>query len=318
MTIIILGQSLAAPKRFHLDDRRTRAFAVAILLIFCSVLLLAGVALGRVLGDPRRAALGEIAALEAELSDLREGLARVRESARRDLDALAVRLAELHAHAARLNALGERLVESARLDPNEFDFRESPALGGPGESASSLGSEALSGQIDQLERLLDERRRQLELLSAILLDRELNAQTVPTGLPVKTGYRSSGFGRRIDPITGHEEFHAGIDFNGPRGSPIHAVADGVVVFSGRRPGYGNTVEIDHGNGYRTRYAHNDRNLVKVGDRVRVGDMIATMGRSGRTTGVHLHFEVWRHGRPVDPAPYLRGDRSLRLAERANR
>ncbi len=158
----------------------------------------------------------------------------------------------------------------------------------------------------------------MELLSAILLDRELNAQTVPTGLPVKTGYRSSGFGRRIDPITGHEEFHAGIDFNGPRGSPIHAVADGVVVFSGRRPGYGNTVEIDHGNGYRTRYAHNDRNLVKVGDRVRVGDMIATMGRSGRTTGVHLHFEVWRHGRPVDPAPYLRGDRSLRLAERANR
>lgn len=315
MTIIIVGQSLTAPKRFHLGDRRTRAIAAVVLLVIVSILLMAGAALGRLLTDPRRAALGEIASLEAELAGLREDLVRVRQNARRDLDALAVRLAELHAHAARLNALGERLVESARLDPGEFDFREPPALGGPGECASSLGSEALSGQIDQLERLLDERRRQLELLSAILLDRELSAQTMPAGLPVKSGYRSSGFGRRIDPITGHEEFHAGIDFNGPRGSPIHSVADGVVVFSGRRPGYGNTVEIDHGNGYRTRYAHNDRNLVKVGDRVRAGDMIATMGRSGRATGVHLHFEVWRHGRAVDPAPYLRGDRSLRLAGR---
>lgn len=315
MTIIILGQSLASPRRFHLGDPRVRAIAIASLLVFCAILLLLGAAIGRLVTDPRRDALVEIAALEAELASLRGDLARVRHNARRDLDALAVRLAELQAHTARLNALGERLVESARLDPGEFDFREPPALGGPGESASSLGSDALAGKIDQLERILDDKRRQLELLSAMLLDRELSAQTMPSGLPVEVGYRSSGFGRRIDPITGHEEFHSGVDFNGPRGSPIFTVADGVVVFSGRRPGYGNTVEIDHGNGYRTRYAHNDRNLVKVGDRVRAGDMIAIMGRSGRTTGVHLHFEIWRHGRPVDPAPYLRGDRSLRLAAR---
>lgn len=274
-----------------------------------------GAALGRLVTDPRRIAFGEIATLSAELSTLREELGRLRHHARRDLDALAVRLAELQAHAARLNALGERLVESARLDPSEFDFREPPALGGPGDASSSLGREALAEQIDQLERILDERGRQLELLSAMLLDRELSHQTMPAGMPVKMGYRSSGFGWRIDPITGREEFHAGIDFNGPRGSPIHAVADGVVVFSGRRPGYGNTVEIDHGNGYRTRYAHNEHNLVKVGDRVRAGDMIATMGRSGRATGVHLHFEVWRNGRPVDPARYLHGDRHLRLALR---
>ncbi|MDW8478973.1 MAG: M23 family metallopeptidase [Xanthomonadales bacterium] len=315
MNVIIVGQSAAGPRRIQLGDTRVRLLLAACGLGLFLLLFGAGVLFGRLLADPRRAALGELAAFEAELGTLREELAALRGQSRRDLDALAVRLAELHAHAARLNALGERLVQTARLDQGEFDFREAPATGGPGESAEALSGEGLASRLDQLERLLDERGRQLELLGDLLLDRELAAQTVPAGLPVRAGYRSSGFGRRIDPITGHEEFHAGIDFNGPRGTAIHAVADGVVVFSGRRPGYGNTVELDHGNGYRTRYAHNDRNLVKVGDRVRAGDMIATMGRSGRTTGVHLHFEIWRHGRPVDPSPYLRGERSLRLASR---
>ena len=128
---------------------------------------------------------------------------------------------------------------------------------------------------------------------------------MPAGRPIPTGWLSSYFGNRTDPMTGRKAFHSGMDFAGRPGSDIIAVASGVVVWSGRRHGYGHMVEIDHGNGYTTIYAHNKRNLVRVGDRVRKGDVIALMGASGRATGTHVHFEVLRHGKPVNPLDYVR-------------
>jgi murein DD-endopeptidase MepM/ murein hydrolase activator NlpD len=121
---------------------------------------------------------------------------------------------------------------------------------------------------------------------------------------VAGGYIGSGFGSRADPMGGGVEHHLGIDFDAPSGAAIHAVADGVVTFVGQRSGYGNVVEIDHGNGYMTRYAHNSKNVATVGERVHAGQTVARVGQTGRATGPHCHFEVWLHGRAVNPIAYV--------------
>jgi murein DD-endopeptidase MepM/ murein hydrolase activator NlpD len=138
-----------------------------------------------------------------------------------------------------------------------------------------------------------------------LLDRSLAAETRPTGRPVESGWISSGYGRRSDPITGKRTLHEGVDFAGKSGSDILAVASGVVVFAGEKSGYGRLVEIDHGNGLSTRYGHNSKLLVQEGEVVKQGQTIALLGSTGRSTGPHVHFEVLRGGRHVNPARYLR-------------
>jgi murein DD-endopeptidase MepM/ murein hydrolase activator NlpD len=226
------------------------------------------------------------------------------------MDALALRLGKLQAEAMRLNALGERLAAVGKLDDGEFDFRTEPALGGPKSSAPavSLSAAEVDSALQRLEAQFDRQSAQLGMLESVLFDREVDLGLMPAGLPVRAGYQSSGFGYRADPFTGRPEFHGGVDFNGPRGSDVVSVAGGVVSYAGKKPGYGNVVEIDHGNGYMTRYAHNDRNLVEAGTPVRAGEVIAKMGASGRATGVHVHFEVWLNGRLVNPAEYLRAIR----------
>jgi murein DD-endopeptidase MepM/ murein hydrolase activator NlpD len=132
---------------------------------------------------------------------------------------------------------------------------------------------------------------------------------VPAGAPVRRSYITSSFGHRADPFGRGRQFHKGIDFNAKVGDPVMAVADGVVSFAGTRSGYGHTVEVDHGNGYVTRYAHNSRLTVKVGDLVRAGQEVAKAGSSGRSTGAHVHFEVWENGRVVNPRKFLASSRA---------
>jgi murein DD-endopeptidase MepM/ murein hydrolase activator NlpD len=226
------------------------------------------------------------------------------------MDALAVRLGKLQAESMRLNALGERLAAVGKLDDGEFDFSAEPALGGPKSSAPavSLSAAEVDSALERLEEQFDRQSAQLGMLESVLFDREVDLGLMPAGLPVRAGYKSSGFGYRADPFTGRPEFHGGVDFNGPRGTDVVSVAGGVVSYAGKKPGYGNVVEIDHGNGYMTRYAHNDRNVVDVGTPVRAGELIAKMGSTGRATGVHVHFEVWLNGRLVNPAEYIRAIR----------
>ncbi len=137
-------------------------------------------------------------------------------------------------------------------------------------------------------------------MESMLIDSTLQSQTIPTGSPTLDGWVSSLFGKRTDPMTGRVEFHDGIDYAGKSGSPILAVASGIVTWSGVRHGYGNMVEINHGNGYQTRYAHNKKNIVVVGEKVDKGQIIALMGSSGRSTGTHVHFEVVNNGKAVNP------------------
>ena len=233
-------------------------------------------------------------------------LAALKQATRQEISTLAKRVAEMHSRLLRLDALGERVSSVARLDQGEFDFSSPPALGGPDAPVSTASTTipALSLEIDRLTAIVDSREQQLGILSNLLLDRQIQDEEFLAGRPIKGGWMSSPFGSRTDPFHGTPAWHSGVDFAGRLGSDIVAVAGGVVTWSAERSGYGRMVEINHGNGYSSRYAHNQKNLVSVGDVVKKGQVIALMGSSGRSTGPHVHFEVYKHGRAVDPASYV--------------
>jgi murein DD-endopeptidase MepM/ murein hydrolase activator NlpD len=238
-----------------------------------------------------------------ELDQQKELLSSTRVAIEQSLDALALRLGQMNAHVVRLDALGSRLTQMASLNDGEFDFSTAPSLGGP--EALVLGAEgnqldSLLKTLEQLDLQLYDRSRQLGVLEDLMLNRKLADEVHPEGRPVNSGYISSAFGERSDPFTGRLSVHEGVDFAGRLGNDIVAVASGVVTWAGDRYGYGQMVEVNHGSGYATRYAHNAENLVSVGDTVKRGDVIARMGETGRATGPNLHFEVLRDGRKVDP------------------
>jgi murein DD-endopeptidase MepM/ murein hydrolase activator NlpD len=238
-------------------------------------------------------------------------VARIQADAQRDIDALAVKLGQLQAQSVRLNALGERLTQVGKLDDGEFNFDEDPGQGGPelttGKDEGAMAPAALNQGIDDLAGQFDVQQAQLQALNDLLLDRKIESSLRPTGMPVN-GYISSFFGGRPDPFSGHSARHTGIDIAAPTGTPVTAVAEGMVTFAGLRNGYGDVIEIDHGNGYMTRYAHNSKLVATVGQRVHVGDVIARAGSTGRSTGSHVHFEVWYHDRVVNPLAFVRSHR----------
>ena len=247
------------------------------------------------------------AQVSANLEQQREDLGELKSSLQEQLDALAVRVGQVQAHVIRLNVLGERLTQMANLDDGEFNFSEAPAVGGPEEPLAGPVDRSIGRLMQDLERVsnqLDDREAQLDVLESLLMTRDLQAQVYPDGRPVDTGWISSYFGQRADPFTGHQAVHQGIDFAGPEGASVKAIAAGVVSFSDDRHGYGNCVEINHGNGYVTRYAHNRVNLVGVGDKVEKGEVVALMGTTGRATGPNLHFEVLHYGKVVNPLKYI--------------
>ena len=247
----------------------------------------------------------------AELQTERQYLAQIKASAEENARALVRRMAELNAQMMRLDAAGERMIKVADLDPKEFNFSRPPALGGPEteEVASGLStSDPLLQSIERFEAKLTERERQMRVLEDLLMASRMQNEVVPSGWPVANGFISSLFGRRPDPFSGRMAFHEGMDFAGPEGSNVIAVGAGVVSYSGPRAGYGVLVEINHGNGYLTRYGHNKAVLVKVGDTIRKGQRLALLGSSGRSTGPHVHFEVLLNGSPVNPAQYIEASR----------
>ncbi len=252
----------------------------------------------------------QLAAWRAELNSQEQLLQETRKASQEKTDALSVKLAQMNAQVIRLEALGRRLTQMANLDDGEFNFDTSPALGGPepevpGRSVAMPDMEFL---LETLAMQIQDRHRQLNILEDLMLNRTLSEEVHPEGRPVNAGWISSYFGQRTDPFTGKATRHKGVDFAGKEGAEVIAVASGVVTWSGSRYGYGEMVEINHGNGYSTRYAHNSKNLVAVGDEVSRGQVVSLMGRTGRATGPNLHFEVMRGGRKVDPLEYIRGTR----------
>ncbi|MGF1642620.1 MAG: M23 family metallopeptidase [Thiotrichales bacterium] len=223
-----------------------------------------------------------------------------------NLDALTQRIGLLQAHVNRLNALGSKLVSVSKVSAKEFDFVAQPAMGGPSSELSPLGfgSDDISRAMEKLELALLEKEQQLRVLDQMMLSAKVERAIMPRSMPVAAGYVSSSYGYRSDPFSGRRAFHSGVDFAGALGTPILAAAGGKVTRSESHPEYGKMIEIDHSNGYTTRYAHASELLVKVGDVVKKGQEIAKMGSTGRSTGVHLHFEVHKESEPVNPMTVL--------------
>jgi murein DD-endopeptidase MepM/ murein hydrolase activator NlpD len=306
MNIIIVAKPHATPRALDLKCWRMRAKLAGLALLCILCFGGAGFAAALLLVNPQSSALRELYAIHAQIEAQRQNVAQLESSSQRNLNALAVQLGSLQARALRLDALGQRLAQVGKLDADEFDFSTAPGLGGP-EDADAKPQPLnvdLAANIASLRGQFRDEETRLNVLEQLLLDRRVDNELLPKGYPVAGGYVGSGFGTRTDPISGGVEHHLGIDFDAPSGSAIHAVADGVVTFVGQRSGYGNVVEIDHGNGYMTRYAHNRKNVVRVGERVHAGQVIARVGQTGRATGPHCHFEVWLHGRAVNPITYV--------------
>lgn len=307
MELIVLSRRRRIQRALHLGPRTVTLLAVLVLVGFVGVYRLGQhgvveVAVAR--SDPRPHLM--VAALQEMLAEQRAEVDEARTSAERDLDALAQQLSELQARAIRIDALGGRLVDMVGLDPDEFSFGEIPGRGGPAPDDAGVQTRApdIVGALAALSAVLTHRAQELEVLERSIIDARTAQQMHPQGRPVSIGWTSSRFGWRQDPVTGRKSFHEGVDFAGKPGSPVFAVASGIVVYSGRRQGFGKVVEIDHGHGYKTRYAHNKKNLAQRGTRVAKGQRIALMGSSGRTTGTHLHFEVLRDDKPLNPMDFI--------------
>lgn len=226
---------------------------------------------------------------------------------RSSLDAMAIKLGQMQAQVQRLDVLGGRLAQLTGMKPQEFMFSQPPAQGGPlvTSPVAEMSPENLAQQLQQLSKVLADRNDKLLALQTMLMQNQLNKNLLPSVAPIKTGFYSSNFGWRIDPFTGQNAMHEGVDYMVEAGTPITASAGGVVAYADKHPQYGNMVEIDHGNDIITRYAHASRLMVKVGQVVRRGDKIAEVGSTGRSTGSHLHFEVRYKGIAQNPVRFLR-------------
>jgi murein DD-endopeptidase MepM/ murein hydrolase activator NlpD len=244
------------------------------------------------------------------LNEQKRELVQARDAAQNDLNAMAVRLGRMQAQMLRVEALGQRLTDMAKLGKSEFDFDQTPAQGGPADPvvADPLSSLDFIQALNDMETQIDDRARQLEIIEQVLSNRKLYNDVSPAGRPVTQGWLSSYYGKRADPFHGRQAMHKGVDFAGKLGSDVVATAAGVVTWAGKRYGYGQLVEINHGNGYSTRYGHCQDILVAVGDKVEPGHKIALMGSSGRSTGPHVHYEVLKNGRQVNPNRYVQASR----------
>jgi murein DD-endopeptidase MepM/ murein hydrolase activator NlpD len=224
-----------------------------------------------------------------------------------NLAEMARKLGEMQAQLMRLDALGERVQGLAGIKPQEFNFKEKPGRGGAEPSAAQdrpLGMEEFKYALDTMNKDVERRADYMNVVETALISSTLKTKLLPTTQPVNVSYNASSFGWRLDPFTGRQAFHEGIDFAATVGTPIIAAAGGVVIAAEYHHDFGNMLEVDHGNDVVTRYAHASRLLVKVGDIVRRGQHIADIGSTGRSTGPHLHFEVLVKGVPQNPGKFL--------------
>ncbi len=291
MNLIFFSRRQGQARHLHLTHPITLSIAGVMALGILAAVFALGMRLGSS-GISTRAQLAELGQLRQKVQDR--------------IDAMSVRVGELNAHVIRLDALGKRLTQMANINNSELNFDSAPAVGGPEEESVGASAEIpdLTKMMNDIQRRLETRDSQLLALENVILSRSLNQAIRPEGRPVMAGYISSYFGGRQDPFDGHEAYHRGVDFAGAAGAQVMAVAAGVVVRAEPASGYGNLVEINHGNGYVTRYGHNQRVLVGVGDTVVRGQPIALMGSTGRSTGPHVHFEVLRNGQQINPLSFV--------------
>src|SRR5688572_30611938 len=299
MNIIFFSRREGRARHFNLGHPVAVASFAAVLV----AILATAFSLGFKIGENKhpRGTAGWTQTLVEQQAEIKELKAELQ----RRVDAVAMRIGQMNAHVIRLDALGKRLTQMANIDSREFDFGTPPAIGGPeSETGAATQVPDLSALLSGLEQKISSRDAQFTALENALLSKKLDEQIKPDGRPVKNGHISSYFGERQDPFNGHQAFHKGIDFASPAGSEVVAVAAGVVTYAGEKAGYGTLVEVSHGNGLITRYGHNQSLAVGLGATVQRGETVAFIGSTGRSTGPHVHFEVLRNGRQIDPLTFI--------------
>lgn len=287
MNIIFLSRKHGRARTLQLPPRAIMVMA-ALLMVLCVALGCVGYwAAARFSPAPGPGVVG--------LTDSRD-----------QLKAMTERMVEMQARLIRLDALGEHLVESANINSEEFDFKKKPPMGGPlTAELTILGDRPnVMLRLQELGAEIEQKEAQLQALDGLISGQRAQPKNYLANMPVQNGYITSTYGYRSDPFTGRTAFHGGIDFGGAEGTHVFAVAPGIVSWAGEKTGYGNMVEVNHGDGVSTRYAHASRVAVKVGDLVAKDQLVAYMGSTGRSTGSHLHYEVLRAGNQVDPASYI--------------
>ena len=299
MQLILINKS-GEPSQFVLSSLRIKILGFVAATV-CVGLVFAGFLLKQ--SDFVDAAV--IETWRSKLSEQDDVVEQLREQSVARRQAVGRQIAEMQARLWRMEALASYMHETAGLPKDEFDFDAPVSQGGPlNNEAQVLEVDNLDTQLASLSQRLKQRETELSILDQVLLGIYNDKGARPAGAPIVKGWMSSPFGERVDPISGKKAWHEGMDFAGAKGSEVIAVANGVVVFAGYRDGYGQMVEISHGKDLRTRYGHHEEVLVHAGQSVKRGDVIALMGNSGRSTGPHVHFEVLKEGRPVNPARYV--------------
>ncbi|MAT84933.1 MAG: hypothetical protein CMQ43_02040 [Gammaproteobacteria bacterium] len=303
MRIILLkenGRAKGRVRAVRLTPWHAAAFA------FCTALLLSSASyVTATLFSSGAADEALVAEWQQRIAEQREQIDALQARSEAEAQAVGRQLAAMQARLMRMEALGARVTEVADLEEGEFSFDMPAPVGGPTAARENpLAWTELQSNLAGLSMQLRARESELEVLESLLSDREYHQGTEVAGRPVTWGWMSSDYGKRVDPFSGQMAWHAGVDFAGREGSDVVAVASGVVTFAGKRYGYGEMVEVNHGDGYVTRYGHHESLAVSTGDIVKKGQVIGTMGSSGRSTGPHVHFEVLKNGRHVDPKAYV--------------
>tara|TARA_B110000093_G_C12964371_1_gene408901 strand:- start:742 stop:1650 length:909 start_codon:yes stop_codon:yes gene_type:complete len=297
---IVLIDKLGDPKNFSISPWAGRFFAL-FFVAFCTGVYLSGAMM--VQGDFVDSDV--ISSWRGQLAEQKDLVAELQNESEAQSQAVGRQLAEMQGRLWRMEALASYMHESTGLPQDEFSFDQPPAQGGPIEPGQKIIAWAdLESDLSLLSTRLERSEKELGILDDVLLGYYSDAGTQPTGRPISQGWMSSPFGKRVDPINGKQAWHAGMDFAGRHGSDVIAVANGVVTYAGRRDGYGMMVELNHGNDVSTRYGHHDSLLVTPGQTVKRGDVIGYMGSSGRSTGPHVHFEVLRKGKAINPAKFV--------------
>jgi len=309
MNIIFVGRSHGKSKTLQLGNKQLILFAMFVFAISL-VLVGGGYQLSNVLAERGDSGafldVETISVWKNEIKEQRIEVNKLKQNSHEKVDALTLRMGNMQARLLRLDALGQRLTEVAKLKNGEFNFSQSPALGGPIDvsTGESYVLPSLVDNIKRIEQQITNVEQQLEVIDSLFVNRNIQKELFIAGRPITWGWMSSAYGYRTDPFTGKRAWHGGVDFAGKEDSDIIAVASGVVTWSGDRYGYGNLIEINHGGGYTTRYAHCKELLAKVGDIVEKGQVLASMGSTGRSTGPHVHYEVRKNGKGINPKKYI--------------
>jgi len=292
--------------QYHLSDQKVRQKLLVVAVGLFLLLFAAGALFGAFVLNDSNAEQQKIKDLQALVELRQQELIQHKKSVQNDIDSMSLQIGKLMAHSTRLNALGDRLTVVADISQEEFNLTEEPGIGGaePELTGEVNTPQSLYEHLFNLEDTFTQQQENLNILAQLLNEQSLEQNATPHVMPLKQGWISSYYGKRIDPFTGQQANHPGMDYSGSYDSEIVAAADGVVVWAGKRSTYGNMVEIDHGNGFVTRYAHADKIHVELGQKVTAGELIAIMGKTGRATSEHLHFEIIKNGHKVNPLPFV--------------